>query len=85
MKRALLILTALALGAQEHGPNVPCTTWCAPPGFEDEAHPPDGIPVMTCAGEGEYSCARGGVQCESEHRGGCSTNCRSQCCSCCSI
>lgn len=79
-----MALVVLALSGQ-HGPDVPCQQWCAPAGFEDEAEPPDGVPVVTCAGTGEHSCTRQGRQCNQEHRQGCSENCRAHCCSCCSI
>ena len=72
----------------QHGPDVKCKQWCAPAGFEDEAEPPEGIPVVTCAGStgiNEKSWARQGVQCGKQHRPGCSEHCRDQCCSCCSI
>jgi hypothetical protein len=85
MKSIILTLTLLFAAAQEHGPDAPCTQWCAPKGHEDEAKPPGGIPVVTCAGSGEGSCASQGRECGNEHRVGCSEHCRNHCCSCCGI
>lgn len=86
MKALALTIALMFVASQEHGPDAPCTSWCAPRGHEDEAHPPEGIPVITCSGSGhEHTCASQGQQCGNEHRIGCSTACKVHCCSCCSI
>ena len=69
----------------QHGDDVPCKQWCATAGHEDEAEPPDGIPVVPCKGTSETSCAGQGAQCGKSHRSGCTEFCRAHCCSCCSI
>lgn len=40
----------LAVSGQEHGPTAKCKQWCAPKGHEDEARPPEGVPVVDLQG-----------------------------------
>jgi hypothetical protein len=86
VKSILLTLILFCVAAQdEHDPNAPCLKWCAPGGHEDEAKPPEGVAVVTCAGTQDGGCAVGGAWCGQKDRQGCSVWCKSQCCSCCGI
>lgn len=76
----------MAHGMWQHGPTDPkdCTHFCSPSGDVRDA--PEGVEQIKCPGNGsENSCTKQGSQCGSDNRPGCSTNCKSSCCGCCSI